>query len=215
MSAGWRRWLALGGGTALRGRTAPGARLALASALVVVGAGACASGSSPSASGVPATPGSPSASATDVVPDGCPIPTQTGVLPSDRLLDATIADIGASDRVVFRFGSASGEIADARGTLRRVEPPFFEDGSGAEVTVEGERFIEIRFDGLLIAGEDGSPTYQGERDRRPGMTAVRELAVIGEFEGVMTWIVGIRGRGCVTLGGDPAAGLVVIDIAHG
>lgn len=182
---------------------------------MVVVLGACASGSSPSASGVPATSAPPSASATDLVPDGCPIPTQTGVLPSDRLLDATIADTGASDRIVFRFGSPSVEIAEARGTLRRVEPPFFEDGSGAEVTVEGERFIEIRFDGLLIAGEDGSPTYRGERDRRPEMTAISELAVIGEFEGVMTWIVGVRGRGCVTLGGDPAAGLVVIDIGHG
>jgi hypothetical protein len=149
------------------------------------------------------------------VSDGCAIRTQTGVLASDRLLDATIADTGASDRIVFRFGSPSGEIAHSRGTLRRVMPPFFEDGSGAKVTVQGERFIEIRFDGLLIAGQDGSPTYRGERDQWPGMTAITEVAVIGEFEGVMTWIVGIRGRGCVTLGGDAAAGLVVIDIGHG
>jgi hypothetical protein len=192
-----------------------GRRIALAWAVVAVVVGACASASSPAPSTSAPASGVPSASATLPVADGCVIPTQTGVLPSDRLVDARIEAAGASDRITFRFGSPSGEIAESRGTLRRVEPPFFEDGSGAEVTVEGDRFIEIRFDGLLIVGEDGVPTFQGERDRRLGMTAITEVAVIGEFEGVMTWIVGFRGLGCVTLGGDPAAGLVTVDIGHG
>jgi hypothetical protein len=182
---------------------------------VALVAGACGPGSSPSPSDSPVTSSRPSASAAGTVDDGCGVPTQTGRLPSDRLVDAVIAAAGATDRITFRFGPPSGEIAESRGTLRRAEPPFFEDGSGAEVTVAGDRFIEIRFDGLLIVGEDGVPTFQGERDRRLGMVAITEAAVIGEFEGVMTWIVGFRGPGCVVLGGDPSAGVVTIDIGHG
>jgi hypothetical protein len=30
----------------------------------------------------------------------------------------------------------------------------------------------------------------------------------------MTWVVGIRGHGCVALGGDPG-GIVTLDVLHG
>jgi len=193
-------------------RGSAGRGTAAACAVVSLVVGGCAAAPSPLAA--PSAADVPSAPATAPVPDGCVIPTQTGVLPSDRLVDADVTTVGGSDRIAFRFGAPSDEIAESRGTLRRVDPPFFEGGSGARVAVAGSRFIEIRFDGLLIVGDDGVPIFQGERDRRLGMPAITEVAVVDEFEGVMTWIVGIRGPGCVVLGGD-AAGVVTVDIRHG
>jgi len=180
-------------------------RLVGALVAVLLGAG-CASAPSPS----PSLTASPSPSS----PMLCPVADQSGRLPSDRLVSADVESTNVADRITFRFGPPSGVIAASEGVLREVRPPFFEGGSGEEVTVDGERFIEIRFEGLLIVGDDGTPTYQGERDRRLDLPAIVEVAVTEEFEGYMTWIVGFRGAGCVSLGADPG-GIVTLDVLHG
>ncbi|HEU0236919.1 MAG TPA: hypothetical protein VFR14_10820 [Candidatus Limnocylindrales bacterium] len=171
----------------------------------VIAAG-CASAPSPSPSPTP----SPSPSGAVV----CPIANQSGRLPSDRLLSADVESTTVADRITFRFGPPSGVIAASEGVLREVRPPFFEGGSGEEVTVAGDRFLEVRFEGLLLYDENGTPTYEGERDRRLDLPAIVEVAVTEEFEGYMTWIVGVRGPGCVSLGADPG-GIVTLDVLHG
>jgi hypothetical protein len=135
-------------------------------------------------------------------------------LPSDRLVSADVESTNVADRITFRFGEPSGAIARSSGVLREVRPPFFEGGSGEEVTVAGERFVEVRFEGLFLYDDQGTPTFGGERDRRLDLTAIVEIAVTEEFEGYMTWVVGIRGPGCVALGADPG-GIVTLDVLHG
>jgi len=157
-------------------------------------------------SGAPSSP--PSASG------ACPIGEQSGRLPSDRLVAAEVESTSVADRITFRFDDPSGDLAAAEGSLREVRPPFFEGGSGEEVTVAGERFAEVRFEGMLLFDDEGTPTYQGERDRLLDLPAIVELAVVEEFEGYVTWIIGIRGPGCVALGGDPG-GVVTLDVLHG
>lgn len=179
----------------------------LAGALVAaVVAAACAPAPSLSPSPSPSPPPSSAVA--------CPTADQSGRLPSDRLLSADVESTTVADRITFRFGPPSGVIAAPEGVLREVQPPFFEAGSGEEVTVAGERFLEVRFEGLLLFDENGTPTYQGERDRRLDLPAIVELAVTEEFEGYMTWIVGFRGSGCVSLGADPG-GIVTLDVLHG
>jgi hypothetical protein len=180
-------------------------RLAGVLVAVLLGAG-CASAPSPS-SRAPTAPPQP----TPVV---CPIVDQSGRLPSDRLVSADVESTSVADRLTFRFGPPSGVIAVSDGVLREARPPFFEGGSGEEVTVAGERFVEIRFEGLFLYDDQGTPTYEGERDRAVDLTAIVEIAVTEEFEGYMTWIVGFRGPGCVSLGADPG-GIVTLDILHG
>jgi len=179
----------------------------LAGVLVAVLLGAsCASAPAPSSNAPTAPP--PSS------PVVCPIADQSGRLPSDRLVSADIESTSVADRLTFRFGPPSGVIAASEGVLREVRPPFFEGGSGEEVTVAGERFVEVRFESLFLYDDDGDPTFQGDRDRQPNTTAIVEIAVVEEFEGYMTWIVGLRGPGCVTLGADPG-GIVTLDVLHG
>lgn len=178
-------------------------RLAGVLVAAVVAAG-CASALSPSPTPSPSSSGALA----------CPIADQSGRLPSDRLLSADVESTTVADRITFRFGPPSGVIAASEGVLREVRPPFFEGGSGEEVTVAGERFLEVRFEGLLLYDENGTPTYEGERDRRLDLPVIVEVAVTEEFEGYMTWIVGVRGSGCVSLGADPG-GIITLDVLRG
>ena len=44
---------------------------------------------------------------------------------------------------------------------------------------------------------------------------VEDWFQVGAFEGVITWVVGLNGSGCVTLASDQAARTVTLDVAHG
>ena len=188
-------------------RSGRAAAISLSAALVVLVAACGAAPASPSVAPSSASPGASASAA-------CPIAEQSGNLPSDRLVSAEVESTNVADRITFRFGEPSGAIARSSGVLRKVRPPFFEGGSGEEVTVAGERFVEVRFEGLFLYDDQGTPTFGGERDRRLDLTAIVEIAVTEEFEGYMTWVVGIRGPGCVALGADPG-GIVTLDVLHG
>ncbi len=161
---------------------------------------------SPAGSGQPSSP----AQAGD-----CPITTEAGALPSDRLVSVDVSSGAGFDRIVFGFAERSAAPTDPRGTLRAATPPFIEDGRGEPVAVDGRRFVELRFDGMLLADEDGRAVYEGERELRPGLPAVEHAVSTGAFEGVITWIVGLNGSGCVTLTSDQVARTVTVDVAHG
>jgi hypothetical protein len=183
--------------------------VALVAVVGLVGlVGACGPSPAPPSAAPSSAPPAASGSA------ACPIAEQSGNLPSDRLVSAEVESTNVADRVTFRFGDPSGVIARSSGVLREVRPPFFEGGSGEEATVTGERFVEVRFEGLFLYDDQGTPTFAGERDRRLDLPAIVEIAVTEEFEGYMTWVVGIRGPGCVALGGDPG-GIVTLDVLHG
>jgi hypothetical protein len=76
-----------------------------------------------------------------------------------------------------------------------VEPPLYEDGSGAVVDVDGDAVATVRMataSGADITG-DGSVVYRGPR-RLAGDGVVRELVRTGDFEGVLTWAAGLDER---------------------
>lgn len=169
-------------------------------------------GTTPTPSPSPA-PTSPSPPPQPTPPGGCPVPTQTGSLPSNRVVDLEVVGVGGVDRMTFTFEpAADAPGGPARGTLRETVPPFHQGGSGELVEVDGERFIEIRFEAMTIADEDGNAVYRGPRELQPGGAVIREIAVVDAFEGVMAWIVGFDGPGCVVLGGDREAGIVTVDL---
>jgi hypothetical protein len=180
-------------------------RLVLAAAVIVSVATACAS-ASPSA-------GSSGSSGT---PTECPVAGLTGRLPSNRLLDVTVASGETTDRVSFVFGSqVSSPAGDPMGRVAQAEPPFSSAGSGAPIDVAGTRFLEIRFSGMVIAGEDGTPTFIGRRDQEVDFPALRQVTLYDESEGVVGWYVGFDGPGCATLTFDAGTSAVQLEIAHG
>ena len=117
------------------------------------------------------------------------------------------------DRVVFEFdGGPPGS------RVEYVARPITEDGSGEEVTVEGAAVLQVRMEqaaSARLSGENVLLTYTGpKRLRPPGTATVVELVQTGDFEAVLTWVVGTRQRApfkVTTLRGPLR---LVVDVAH-
>jgi hypothetical protein len=146
----------------------------------------------------------------------CPIVRSDGQLASDRLESVRLASGAAADQVLFVFGSPSSPagVGSGTGLLEEAEPPFTEDGSGLPLEVPGERVVRVRFDGLLLFDESGTPTNPTDSPIL-GSGIVRAIVREGAFEGVESWLIGFDGPGCVTLGADDTGLTIVVSVKGG
>ena len=188
-----------------------GSPSAASSSAVAPSASAAAStpASSPVASQGPSSPSAPIASAA-----ACPVEGQSGLLPSDRLVDLAISSTATHDLLTFVFAaSTTGSPAGPpRGTLEAAQPPLSFAGSGLPIDLLGQHVVRLRFSGMTIASESGEATYRGPTDVKPDLPALREAIQFDASEGIVGWYVGYDGPGCVTLarhGND-----VTVMIAH-
>jgi len=96
------------------------------------------------------------------------------------------------DRVVFEFRD---RIPRAKVEYRPREDALVEDGSGDAVDAEGEAFLVVRLEPAATAESDGDElefTYTGPRRLEPeGAEFVREVVKTGDFEAVVTWVIGV------------------------
>ncbi len=145
------------------------------------------------------------------------MPVVAGVLPSDRLVGVEASGGLGFDRITFRFASPEASsptpLVLPTGELRAARPPFVEGASGLPLEVDGDRFLSIVLRNMVVADEAGRPTYDGPPELRPGGSTVRHVVLSEAFEGVVSWIVGLRGSGCVRVGRDPASPAIWIDVA--
>jgi hypothetical protein len=184
------------------GAVSPGASTPGASSSAIATAGASAS---PSAS--------VSAGSTPVTIPGCPTAVQAGALPSDQLVDVAFASGFGVDRITFTFGPAGPQPGGKpTGEVRSAEPPFSEGGSGQPVTIAGERFVSIIFRQMTIADEAGNEVFKGPDRLQPNASAVRELRLLDNFEGVVGWVAGIRGPGCVRVSRLTGPDRVIVEV---
>jgi hypothetical protein len=104
---------------------------------------------------------------------------------------AASADQPGASRVVFEFDSVVPGY-----TIDFIRRPVTEDGSGDEVAVEGAALLEVRFEnaaGARLEGEKVIRTYTGpDRVEASGSGVVTEVVDAGDFEGLVTWVVGLR-----------------------
>ena len=172
-------------------------------------------GPSPSVSSAPSPTATASASVPPSAAAACPVETQTGRLPSDRLTDVVIGSSGVADTVTFVFGEPSVPVppqGPSEGLLEAAEPPFVEGASGLPMDIEGDHVAFIRFSGMSLVNDVGEPTYEGETEFHPDGAALRTVANSEEFEGVSGWYIGYDGPGCVTLVSDPRRVIVSIGV---
>lgn len=106
---------------------------------------------------------------------------------------AASPDQAGGSRVVFEFDSV---VPGYR--IDYVQRPVTEDGSGDEVAVTGAALLEVRFEnaaGARLEGEKVILTYTGpDRVKAGDGGAVIEVVDAGDFEGLVTWVVGLRQR---------------------
>lgn len=73
-------------------------------------------------------------------------------------------------------------------------PNFTADPSGLPVVLQGSAGVRIVLTGLHFPGDPSGPS-----SFMPGGALVLEIRRIGDFEGVVTWAVGLRAPGCASV----------------
>ena len=122
----------------------------------------------------------------------------------------TLVDVRAGghtgyDRVVFEF---RGPVPEHR--IGYVDQ-LVQDGSGNPVSVAGAADLEVVFEGANAHNEDGSPTIS-PRQFSPGLTAVKEVAQIGDFEAVVSHGIGVDRRRPIEVSTLSSPSRLVIDV---
>ena len=125
-------------------------------------------------------------------PAGATAPVTTPKSPGSSLLTSvSVASAPCTDRVIFGFLAKSGGTPNCNVAYN--SGPFTEDASGRPVTVAGTAFVVVRCtSAYTYEPETNRTTYTGPKRITPsGARYVRELAKTGDFEGVLSWVVGL------------------------
>jgi hypothetical protein len=202
--------------------------LSLASLLVAALAmGACTSGS-PAASTTPtavasSAAASPSADTSDeptgeptdepvddLGPFSCEFPISgSATVPRAQIVDVRVGTHDGFDRVVIEFEDGTPAF-----TLDTATPPLVQDGSGAELDVDGNAFWQLVMRDASRAGLDGMPVFEGPTNVNPGFPKLVELIEGGDFEAVSTWYFGLAADSCVRVLALSEPSRLVFDIEH-
>lgn len=91
------------------------------------------------------------------------------------------------------------------------DPPVRQCGSGRPVSLAGDDRLEVRFDRTRAYTNEGMPTVT-DRARTPNLPRLRALALTCDFEGTVTWALGLATPGPfrVTELSDPTR--LVVDV---
>jgi hypothetical protein len=121
------------------------------------------------------------------------------------LVDVRAGGHTGYDRVVFEF---RGPVPEHR--IGYVDQ-LVQDGSGNPVSVAGAADLEVVFEGANAHNEDGSPTISPRRFS-PGLTAVKEVAQVGDFEAMVTYGIGVDQRRPIEVSTLSSPSRLVIDV---
>jgi hypothetical protein len=126
-----------------------------------------------------------------------------------NIVDVRVGSHDGYDRVVFEFNEGTPEF-----TLDRAEPPFFADGSGAPIEMEGSSFLQLIMRGGTKQTSSGGSTYAGPTDFDPGFPQLVDLVEGGDFEAQSTWYLGLNSEACVRVMLLTLPDRLVIDVEH-
>ena len=184
--------------------------------------GACGGSSKTTVSTEPTTVSGPTTTATTVELSTTSLPCQPLPVPTTPVTSPTAAqpslltDVkelgdGCVDHVIFDF---NGKGTDPPGySVTYGTPPFVGDASGAPVAVAGSAFVVVKVKpGYGYDFANGKQTYTGPKSVPVGHTNhVRAIVETGDFEGVLTWVIGLDAKRAfsVQATGTPGHQLVV------
>lgn len=169
---------------------------------------------SPSATGTAgatATTRTASASPTEEPFSGGRDPVQVVATPS--MAQAHLQEVRAAEHPTFDRFTLEFDIAPPGYKVEYVDPPILADPSGQEVAVDGEAFLQITIQGA-VASYLSSPGYDGPGELKPGLPNLVEAELTGDFEAVLTWVLGLSEEAdfrVLTLEEPPR---LVVDVGH-
>jgi hypothetical protein len=125
-----------------------------------------------------------------------------------HLTDIRFAGHDGYDRLVFEFDRGLPTLEMKQGRL-----PFTTDPAGQPLEVDGTAFLQLTFHGASRGGSDGPVTYEGPTDFDPQLPELWQVRMAGDFEGVMTFIVGLVDPPCFEVLSLQQPSRYVIDVA--
>ena len=114
------------------------------------------------------------------------------------------------DRIVFQFENG---LPGYR--IEYVQPPILGDFSGLPVDIAGGAFLRAHFS--VAAAHDpstGDRTYLGPLELSAGLPSLLEAEVTGDFEGGLTWVLGLSEEADFRVFALAEPFRIVIDVAH-
>jgi hypothetical protein len=122
-----------------------------------------------------------------------------------RVVDVRVGhhtEEGGFDRIVWQF---EGPGIPPWQTIPKSSAVFYRDPSGQRVPLEGTAGIKVVLQGVP------SGTYTGPQDFDPEFHQLAEAALIGDFENVTSWAIGLERQSCkrVFTLGSPTPRLVI------
>jgi hypothetical protein len=186
------------------------AALAVASLVVLA---ACQSGQDPALdlSTSTSTPSEPGVTTTTVAAG---YGTSTVSVPGTKkgLLTAIrAAHHDGFDRVVFEF-----ETVVPGYRVGYIDKPVTQDGSGAPVALAGDSALQVRMEpasGVDLDAAAPRQTYTGPDRLEPSTSTVVDIARAGDFEAVLTWVIGTKAKPGFTVDTGSNPPTLIIDIA--
>lgn len=129
------------------------------------------------------------------------------------LTDVTAVSEDCSDKVVFDFEKQEPgpgfQVSYQPASTAKVE-----DGSGAPVEIEGNAFLVAKLTPAMTAKIDGdqvTKTYTGPKRIKSDGSRVREVVKTGDFEAVVTWVIGLDEKRPFTTKASESQLIVEID----
>ena len=113
------------------------------------------------------------------------------------------------DRVVFEFAGDSVPGYN----VEYVTAPVRRCGSGDPVSVAGAARLVVRFEPARAHDERGNPR-PAERERAPGLPAVKDMKLVCDFEGQVEWVLGVAAVAPYRVSEIAGPVRVVVDIRH-
>ena len=132
--------------------------------------------------------------------------------PRPNLNPAVLRDVRAArhpdfERVVFEFEPPS--VPGYR--MEYAEAPVLDCGAGEPLDVDGSAHLVVRLSPAQAHTEAGEVTLP-DRERRPALTLVRELELSCDFEGQVSWVLGLSARRPYRVSELAAPPRLVVDI---
>ncbi|HEV3362788.1 MAG TPA: hypothetical protein VG795_01385 [Acidimicrobiia bacterium] len=139
-----------------------------------------------------------------------------GDAPTRLLTDVRVGAHGCYERVTFELKPQPGETDGPVGWKAAYEPgPITEDGSGRPVKVKGAAFLVVSLSatGADLSQEAAPATYTGPTSiEAADATRIQQVRRTGDFEGVVTWVIGLDKKRPFRVSTQAGPARVIVDI---
>jgi hypothetical protein len=116
-----------------------------------------------------------------------------------------VVEPGETDRITFKFEPDAGAPNEPPLHFINFTDELITDGEGRTVDAAGESFVVVSFQavGVDLSEEEPVEVYTGPKRFTPGLGVLLEAVHLGDFEGQVSWGLGLSRDACFALEAEP------------